>query len=585
MRRGRRSSRLAVALSLLLMTVALVAGCTAAPPLPLVRPATPTTTKGPRSQPPPTEVVVGVDKLEKGFNPHKLSDLSPTTTALANVMLPSVFHPSDDGGMRLDTTLMESAEVVPGRPKFTVRYRIRKDASWSDGAPIAAEDFVYLWQELRSQPGIADPAGYRLIDDVASRQGGKTVEVTFAQPYPGWQHLFTNLLPAHLLKDAPGGWATALDAGYPASGGPFAITQVDMQRGEIVLQRNDRYWGPPAASDRIVLRANSPVGQVDALRSGDSHLAVFNADGPTMARLRDLGNTVRLTTVPSTATVQLLLRPSSSQMADVRVRRAVSSALDRQALTDAGTGGGPALQLQDHSEVLGPSEPGYRPSEPAGAVPEHANPGDMARLLTEAGYEFSGGTWVKNGRPLSLVIAAPFGRKDYVAVADSAVKQLNAVGLQAKLITPTDEDLFDHILPTNPVSSEPEETTSVDMAVVPRPAGGDPASMLASSYGCPDTDRDSDKALPFNPAGFCDQLLQPQIEAALSGRIPFTEAQSTVESALWSDTIAIPLYQQAEVMAVGRAVTGVEDGPGLAGPFSSAASWVGTPAKNSNPGY
>ncbi|GAA4612788.1 ABC transporter substrate-binding protein [Saccharopolyspora hordei] len=580
MSQGRR--RPLAAVSLLVTVVSVVAACTNAPPPPLVERPTPPppTTTAPPTQPMPVEVVVGVDELEGGFNPHTLADLSPTSSALASLMLPSVHRPGPDGRLQLDTTLMESAEVVPDREKFTVRYRIRREANWSDGAPIAAEDFVYLWQQLRSQPGVADAAGYQLIDDVASRQGGKTVDVTFATPYPGWQTLFTNLLPAHLLRDAPRGWSTVLDDGYPASGGPFAIRQVDLDRGEIVLERNDRYWGPPARSDRIVLRAIDKARQVEALRSGDSHLAVFGADTGTMQALRDLGDSVQLVTVPRPATVEVLVRPDSRALADVQARQAVLAALDRPALIEAGTGGGPAEQLQSHAQVLAPSEPGYVPTEPAGAFPAGPDPARVSALLERAGYHRSGDTWMRDGRPLNLVIAAPFERESYIRVAEEAARQLREQGIQATVVTPTGDQLFGEMLAANPKSGDSGGAASVDMAIAPRPAGGDPAATMATAYGCPATSSDGEQPFPHNAAGFCDELLQPTIDAALTGQVPFAEASAVVEPVLWRAGVALPLYQQAQVMALGPEVEGVEPGHGLAGPFSTAARWLGTYADN-----
>ncbi|MGW5643304.1 ABC transporter family substrate-binding protein [Saccharopolyspora sp. NPDC003752] len=580
MSQGRR--RPLAVVSLLLTTVSVVAACTNAPPPPLVpQPQTPTQappTSAPPTQPMPVEVVVGVDELEGGFNPHTLADLSPTSSALASLMLPSVFRPGADGNLQLDGTLMESAELVPDAEKFTVRYRIRREANWSDGAPIAAEDFVYLWEQLRSQPGVSDPAGYQLIDDVASRQGGKTVDVTFAKPFPGWQTLFNNLLPAHLLRDAPRGWATVLDDGYPASGGPFAIRQIDLDRGEIILERNDRYWGPPAQSDRIVLRALDRARQVEALRSGDSHLAVFGADRGTMQSLRDLGDAVQLITVPRPATMEVLLRHDSRELADVRVRRAVLAALDRPALVEAGPGGGPADQLQAHAQVLAPSERGYTPTEQG--LPNRPDPAQVERLLGEAGYHRSGGAWLRDGRPLNLVIAAPFEHESYIRIAEATAQQLREQGIQATVVTPTGDQLFGEMLSANPRSGESGGAGSVDMAIAPRPAGGDPAAMMASSYGCPGVAADSEQPFPYNDAGFCDELLQPTIDAALTGQVPFPEASAVVEPVLWRDAVALPLYQQAQVMALRREATGVEAGNGLAGPFSTAAKWIGTPADN-----
>lgn len=573
MHQGRRPRTV---ICLLVAIGSMVAACTNAPPPPLVEPPAPG--PPPARQPMPTEVVVGVDSLEGGFNPHALADLSPTSSALSSLMLPSVFRPAADGSRRLDSTLMESAEVVPGADKFTVRYRIRKEAAWSDGAPIAAEDFLYLWEQLRSQPGVSDPAGYQLIDDVASRDGGKTVDVSFERPYPGWQSLFTNLLPAHLLRDAPRGWATALDSGYPASGGPFAIKQVDKQRGEIILERNDRFWGPPAVSDRIVLRASDQAAQVAALRSGDSHLAVFGADAATMASLREMGSSVQVSTVPRPATMQVLLRPTSAQLADERVRNGVLAGLDRQALIDVGTGGGPGDQLPAHAQVLAPSEPGYKPTEPPGAFADRPDPERLQQSLTDAGYEHVAGAWMKDGRPLNLVIAAPFEHEQYIKIAEAAAAQLRAQDVQATVVTPTGDQLFGEMLPKNPLSAEPG-ASQVDMAVAPRPADGDPAAMMAASYGCPGVDSD-EQPFPFNPTGFCDPLLQPTIEAALSGAMPFPEASAKVESVLWSRAVALPLYQQAQVLVSGREVRGVQQGNGLAGPFSTAAQWRGTPSEN-----
>ena len=81
-----RPAALVVALLAVLLTA-----CTppAAP-----APAPPPPTAAPR----PSQVVVAVDDLGAGFNPHLLAHQSPVTTALAGLVLPSVFRPDADGG-------------------------------------------------------------------------------------------------------------------------------------------------------------------------------------------------------------------------------------------------------------------------------------------------------------------------------------------------------------------------------------------------------------------------------------------------------------------------------------------------------
>ena len=145
----------------------------------------------------------------------------------------------------MDPTLLVSADVTNQNP-FTVTYKIRPEAQWTDNAPIGADDFWYLWRQMVSQPGVVDPAGYDLITGVQSLEGGKQAVVTFAQPYPAWRELFNNLLPAHIVKDVPGGFAAGLARALPVTGGQFRVENIDPQRDEILIARNDRYWGPPA---------------------------------------------------------------------------------------------------------------------------------------------------------------------------------------------------------------------------------------------------------------------------------------------------------------------------------------------------
>ena len=188
-----------------------------------------------------------------------MSDQSPVNAAISSLVLPSSFRPIADPatptGSRweMDTSLLVSAEVTSEAP-FTVTYKIRPEASWTDNAPIAADDYWYLWRQMVSEPGVVDPAGYDLITGVQSVEGGKTAVVTFSQPYPAWRELFNDILPAHIVKDIPGGFAAGLARVMPVTGGQFRVESIDPQRDEILLARNDRYWSVPAKPDLILFR-------------------------------------------------------------------------------------------------------------------------------------------------------------------------------------------------------------------------------------------------------------------------------------------------------------------------------------------
>ncbi|QQQ80275.1 ABC transporter family substrate-binding protein [Saccharothrix sp. 6-C] len=536
------------------------AGCTAAPPLPLV-PSTPGVTVVPKEK--QNEVVVGVDDVKGGYNPHTLAGQSSVTTALSALLLPSTFRTDADGSPKLDLDLVVSAEVTSADP-YTVTYTLRRDASWSDSAPIAAEDFVYLWQRMREEPGVVDPAGYRLIDDIASREGGKVVEVVFDKPYPGWRSLFRNLLPAHLLKDAPGGWGAALADSFPATAGPFAVRTLDQPRGEIILERSDRFWEAPPALDRVILRRANQHDTIEALNTGDDQVALIHADAIAVKDIDELAKTTSLASVvvPRAEVVQLLFRPASPRMQDLRVRTAVMNLLDRDDLIATGTRSGPSAGLRADAQVIPPSKPGHLPTMPAKA-------GDPALLLTEAGYTRpEGGQWLRDGKPFELTIAAPAGIEPYVTVANRVQRQLSLSGIAARVLTTPPNQLFGQDLSDTAPSNEP-----VDIAVVPQVDTGDSAAVLASTFGCRPSPEDGGTPFPANLSGFCDQAVQPVIDQALSGQVLLADALRTIEPILWQQAVSLPLFQVADLLVVLPEAENVSAGAPFAGPLSTARSW------------
>ncbi len=575
------------------MVTALIAGaalaaCTAQP-LPVLPGNGPVSS--PVAPPLPRELVFGVDRLVSGFNPHTLADLTPVSEAVAGLLLPSAFHQTPAGQWVLDDTLLNSAAVTDTAP-FTVTYRIRRNAQWSDVTPIAAEDFGYLAEQMRTQPGVLDSAGYQLIDQVVSRDGGKTAEVVFHRPFAGWRTLFRHLLPAHLLKDAPGGWNKGLDAGLPVSGGPFAMVSVDASRGEMVLARNDRYWDTPAQVDRILFRQGSDAALAEALRTGGAQAALFgrpNAITESLLRAADLP--VTPVVVPQPVLASVLLRPASQVLDDQRVRTAVAAALDRPALIATGVASGPSAALRADSMVLAPSAPGYQATAPVSGVPVAPDPDTVRRLLTDAGYTRGRAGWERAGQPLRLVVAAPADREPYGTLAARVVDQLRTAGIEAQLREIDPDELFGTMLGPKPginevsfrpgtaqvAKPEPDipgaDIPEPDIVVLPQPVAGHPVTQLASWYGCPLVVPARLAPAPPNPAGLCDLTLQPLIERALTQGDPVGTVARTVESALWERAVTIPLYQQISLLITTSQLLDTAPGTALEGPLDGAARW------------
>lgn len=546
----------------------LVTACTNTPPPPLVNKSAATSV--PRKIDLDT-VTVDVSSVQGGYNPHLLGDRSTITSALASLLLPSMFRPGADGTPRMDRTILESAEVTDVEP-FTVSYSLRTDASWSDGVPIAAEDFVYLRDQMTSQRGVVDPAGYRLISDVTSAGNGKVVNVTFDEPYPGWRSLFNNLVPAHLLKDAPGGWNAGMQENFPAVAGPFSIKQADQDRGVVSLERNERYWETPAVLSEIVLRTADVESAAGALRSGDSQLASVPSEAAAddlAADVREAKHDVDVWNRLRPEVAQLWLRRQTELLSDSRVRRAVAEAIDRDALISEVLGPDGVQRQRTDAMVLAPSQRDYAPTLPADAPGANRNLADTAKLLRAAGYEREATRWSRDGEPLTLTIAAPAGRAPYVRLARALAEQLQEAGIASTVLTPNPDELFGELLGTSPAAQQ----QPVDLLLSPRVVDDDPAATLAENFGCPQTPPNAAASAPENPAGFCDPDLQSTIDGALSGRLTLDDALRRLEPRLWRQAVALPLFQVADQVAVSGAVAGVRDAPELFAPYASAPRW------------
>ncbi len=546
----------------------------------------------------PTELVVGVEDLGAGFNPHLLAHGSPLTTAVASLVLPSVFRPAADGTRTLDTTIATSAEVESTDP-FMVSYELNLEASWSTNTPIAAEDFVFLWEQMRADPGVVDAAGYRLITEVRSRAGGKAVDVVFSQPYPAWQTLFSDLLPAHLLKDAPGQWTGATVGGLPASGGPFRLATVDPGRGEVVLARNDTYWDTPAVLDTLVLRRLDDAAMAAGLAAGDVDVVLPEADPAVRTALGGVTPAPRVQPTPLPTVTQLGLRSDGGPLADAAARRGLAFLVDRDAVRQAVA---PEALLAD-AFALAPSQPGYGPTAPVGA-PARPDPVAAEQQLLAAGWTRDAeGTWTVGGEPVELLVGAAEERPEDRRVAQLVAAQLGVAGIDASVVELPAAQLFtDPVVaaqpepsgtsstPAAPTTTPPpptsaaatttaataQESGQVDVIVGPRTVGGDPGTELASDYGCP-----SPTVLvpdpPSPPTGFCEPVVQTVLEAIAAGGQP-EDAQrlGAAEELLWNRMPALPLFQPVALVVstpAADAATGITPGPLSSGPLADAARW------------
>jgi peptide/nickel transport system substrate-binding protein len=494
-----------------------------------------------------------------GFNPNTSKDSSPAVQDVVGNVYPSVFRPQPDFSVRLDSELMEGAELTSEQPQ-TVTYRIRGDAVWSDDTPISDDDFSYLWRRSNGSDQRIDvwsTTGYEDIERVTGSQDGKTVTARFARPFADWRTLFSNLLPSHYVERQRGGWSTGLDRRPELipSGGPFRITRYE--RGQsLTLEGNPRYWGRPARLDQIVFQfLPDAMAQADALRNDE--VDVIYAPQPQVDVVRTVQ---RLPGVASQVEFGLSFEHLTFNLAhpilrDVAVREAIALAIDRQQLLDRTVG-----QISDRARVLGNriwlvGQPGYE--DHSGGYGRSDLAAAAARL-TQAGWtEGADGVRVKNGSKLLLRYSTTQGVRGREQVGELLQDQLAKVGIDLEL-RPTDPGtLFGDQLPDG----------GFDIAAFAWVGGPAAVSGSRDTYvtgGGANYGRFSDPEVDalFEQA---TAELDPDRSIALANQI---------DRRLWEGLHSIPLYQRATILAWRDTLRNVTENATTEGPLWNAESWA-----------
>ncbi|HEY3335224.1 MAG TPA: ABC transporter substrate-binding protein, partial [Candidatus Limnocylindrales bacterium] len=227
---------------------------------------------------------------------------------LAAAPLPSV----ENGGVLAPGT---------GGDAMTVKWALRPGLRWSDGVPLACDDFRYAWE------WVTDPANAGVVtagfEDISGIDCPSDTSMVwhFRRVYEGYLTLMTAPLPRHVLASIRiadqvngAGFRPGEVPDMPVSG-PFRFESVTPQ-AELRLARNAYYANPrtgtPAALDGIVFKWYAdPDAMIAGFRNGETDLVYGLAEGD-LPKVQDLGSAV----VPITSLTYEFLRPNWSPADD-----------------------------------------------------------------------------------------------------------------------------------------------------------------------------------------------------------------------------------------------------------------------------
>lgn len=372
------------------------------------------------------ELRIGLSSEVTTMDPHFFN--SGPNNAFLHHLFDSLTDVDAQG--RLIPALAESWRAVD---ETTWEFRLRRDVKFHDGSPLTAEDVLFSL----ARPGrIANSPGsytsYTKPIVAMEAVDAHTVRLKTAAPYGP---LPLDLISIFIVSKNAAQHATQeqFNDGRAAIGtGPFRFARfVKGERIEVV--RNDAFWGERPQWERVHFRMlSSDAPRLAALLAGDVDLieAVPPADLARLkrdARVRLAQHTTWRTLFwqldqfrdVSPFVTDLAGKPlPANPLKDVRVRRAISKAIDRQALVERTLEGlaVPASNLNAAGIF------GYN----AALALEAHDPEGAKKLLAEAGY----------AEGFGLTVHGPSNRYiNDAQVVQTVAQFLNRVGIRARVAT------------------------------------------------------------------------------------------------------------------------------------------------------
>ena len=317
-----------------------------------------------------------------------------------------------DAQLKLIPHLIKKWELAPDATRMAVE--LRDDVTFHNGDKMTAEDFRYTFLErIKSGVKLDTANSWKKVDDIVIESPTKAA-MKFNAPNPTapqWMaFLGSYIVPKKYIES--GGLENFQKK--PVGTGPYKLAEYELN-SRIVLERNDKYWGPKAKVARVTIQIiKDPSARVAAIQSGQ---ADFTLNVPVREVQRFQSQSGFAAELNPITRVILLQVRADLNFADQNVRLAAHHAIDKAALSKAFYGGA-AVPL---SVVATPGSPGY--------LPDFAFKYDVElakELLKKSGHG--------PDNPVKIGLAATNGQfpSDY-DIARAIVQMWKKVGIDADL--------------------------------------------------------------------------------------------------------------------------------------------------------
>src|SRR5258707_2943652 len=445
----------------------------------------------------------------------------------------------------------------------TWKFTLRSGLKWSDGQPLDARDVDFTWKLwTNAKFTAASTIGYNLITSTDISPDNLTITFHLKQAFAPFLSVWTDGLnapvPAHVYSSiSPDKLLTSAENLDPSvASGPFKVSE-SKQGTDYTVTRNPNYYQAAAGLpylDKIVFRIVTDQNTIlKDFQAGTINSSWFLDVTKTIA-YQQLSN-YKLTNNPHASNFEAIYFNFHNKIlgGNVDVRKAISMAIDHQALIDTARRGEAVPLCTDHGQAY---VPGYQADA---ACPKFDPTGAAALLQADGWVAGSDGIRSKAGQRLEFQYSTT--ANNYWRADDELVMQsdLKAIGIQIDIQNYPASTFFGTILSSGIAGkfdiAEFEDSFTYD---------ADDASLLATSQ--------------IPPAGFNITFYSnPKLDALFSQEE--ATADPTARQAIFNqehqiyltDFPFVTLYSPTDIAV--HKLTGHNYNPGPEGASETVGNW------------
>lgn len=312
--------------------------------------------------------------------------------------------------------LAERWEVSDDGKTYTFHLR---EAYWHDVEPVdgrqlTAQDVVSTMERIINLPG-HQAALLSVVESIVA-QDDQTVVFTLKQPFAPFLNFMANHFMWILPKEAIDG---KVDLATDAIGtGPFVLEKWE-DNVQATYKKNPNYYeeGKPYLDEIIYKVVPEQGSRIAAFRTGQAD-SIGGLSPEEITQLQKTNPNIKIFEALFATQEQLYMNMEREPFTDLRVRKAISMAVDRKSMVKAIYGGG---------ETSGPVNPSLGdwalPLEEREKLLSY-NPEEAKKLLAEAGYP--------NGFDTTMMVTNGYGEQ-LVRVAQWVAEDLRNVGINVEI--------------------------------------------------------------------------------------------------------------------------------------------------------